>query len=288
MINDLIYLDSIIQRALEEDIGPGDLTTDAIIDPHATGKAALLAKEQIILAGLPLFSMVFTFLDPELQFEYVYQDGATVKSGETICIVSGRLASILKAERTALNFIQRMSGIATLTSEYVANARPNKAKILDTRKTVPGLRALDKYSVRMGGGFNHRIGLFDGILIKDNHIAAAGSITKAVELARANSPHTIKVEVEVETMFRVQEALDAGADIILLDNMTIDKINQAVKVINGKVLVEVSGGVTLGNIRKIAEMGVDFISIGALTHSAKAVDLSLEIVAQDSPALEDK
>jgi len=278
MINDLLYLDGIIQKALEEDIGPGDLTTDSIIDPHVKGKASLLARESMILAGLPIFSMVFTLLDPELEFEYRYQDGAAIPSGEVICHISGRLAPILKAERTALNFLQRMSGIATLTSEYVANVSPRKVKILDTRKTAPGLRALDKYAVKMGGGFNHRIGLFDGVLIKDNHIAAAGSISKAVDLAKSNSPHTLKVEVEVETLAGVQEALEAGADIILLDNMTIDAMKHAVNVINGKALVEVSGNVTLGNIREIAEIGVDFISIGALTHSVKAVDLSLEIV----------
>jgi len=281
MINDLLHLDFIIQRALEEDIGPGDITTDSIIDPHARGIASLVAREKFILAGLPVFSMVFTLLDPELEFEYMFHDGASVSSGETICRVSGRLAPILKAERTALNFIQRMSGIATLTSEYVANSRPNRARILDTRKTVPGLRSLDKYAVRMGGGFNHRSGLFDGILIKDNHIAAAGSVTKAVELARSNSPHTVKVEVETETLIQVQEALDSGADIILLDNMRIDILKQAVHMINRRVPVEVSGGVTLGNIREIAETGVDYISIGAITHSAKAVDLSLEILLQD-------
>jgi len=281
MINDLIYLDGIIQKALEEDIGPGDVTTDAIIDPHATGRAELLAKENMILAGLPLFSMVFTLFDPELQFEYLRKDGAAVKAGEIICRISGRLAPILKAERTALNFMQRMSGIATLTNDYIERAGRGKVKILDTRKTAPGLRALDKYAVRMGGGFNHRTGLFDGILIKDNHIAAAGSISRAVELAKASSPHTLKVEVEVETLFGVQEALDSGVDIIMLDNMPIDMMKQAVKLINRKALVEVSGNVTLGNIPEIADIGVDFISIGALTHSAKAMDLSLEILAQD-------
>jgi nicotinate-nucleotide pyrophosphorylase (carboxylating) len=232
--------------------------------------------------------MAFTLLDPELEFEYMFHDGATVQAGETICRISGRLAPILKAERTALNFLQRMSGIATLTSDYVANVRPNKAKILDTRKTAPGLRTLDKYSVRMGGGFNHRMGLFDGMLIKDNHIAAAGSIKEAVNLARRNSPHTLKIEVEAETLFGVQEALEAGADIILLDNMTIDSIKQAMTVISGKALVEVSGGVTLGNIRQIAELGVDFISIGALTHSAKAADFSLEVLKRNNEALKKK
>lgn len=281
MINDLLHLDAIIQKALEEDIGPGDITTDSIIDPHRKGKALLVTREKFVLAGLPVFSMVFTLIDPELEFEFIYHDGATVPSGETICRISGRLAPILKAERTALNFLQRMSGIATLTSEYVANASPNRARILDTRKTAPGLRALDKYSVRMGGGFNHRIGLFDGILIKDNHIAAAGSITEAIKLARYNSPHGLKVEVETETLIQVQEALDAGADIIMLDNMRIDIMKQALGLINRKALVEVSGNVTLGNIREIAEMGVDLISIGALTHSAKAVDLSLEILIDD-------
>jgi nicotinate-nucleotide pyrophosphorylase (carboxylating) len=278
MISDLMNLDTIIQKALEEDIGPGDITTDSIIDPHAMGKAELIAKEQLILAGLPVFSMVFTLVDPGLEFEYLYKDGAVVSSGEVICRISGRLASILKAERTALNFTQRMSGIATLTADYVRNAGPGKTRILDTRKTVPGLRSLDKYAVRMGGGHNHRIGLFDGILIKDNHIAAAGSVSKAINLARINSPHTLKVEIEAETLPQVQEALDSGADIILLDNMPIEKIKQSVSLINSRALIEVSGNVTLGNIAEIAEFGVDFISIGALTHSVKAVDLSLEII----------
>jgi nicotinate-nucleotide pyrophosphorylase (carboxylating) len=280
MISDLLHLDGIIQKALEEDIGPGDITTDSILDPHARGKAVLLAREQLILAGLPVFSMVFSLLDPELEFEYRFQDGAVIPSGEIICRISGRLAPILKAERTALNFLQRMSGIATLTGDYVRNAGQRKARVLDTRKTAPGLRSLDKYSVRMGGGYNHRIGLFDGILIKDNHIASAGSVSKAVSLARNNAPHTVKVEVETETLAEVQEALESGADIILLDNMPIDRMKQAVALIGGKALVEVSGNVTLGNIAEIAEIGVDFISVGALTHSSKAVDLSLEITQQ--------
>jgi len=281
MINDLSYLDSVIKRALAEDIGPGDLTTDSIIEPHLTGTAELLAREGLILAGIPVFSRAFSLLDPGVQFEYAYQDGAVVPSGAVICRISGRLAPILKAERTALNFVQRMSGIATLTNEYVRRAGEGKVKILDTRKTVPGLRALDKYAVRMGGGSNHRIGLFDGILIKDNHIAAAGSITKAVALAKKRSPHTVRVEVEVETLAGVQEALESGADIILLDNMTVDVMKQAVNAINHRALVEVSGGVKLEKIPELAEIGVDFISVGALTHSVKAVDLSLEILPQD-------
>jgi nicotinate-nucleotide pyrophosphorylase (carboxylating) len=278
MISDLMHLDGIIQKALEEDMGPGDITTDSIVDPHAVGTATLLAKEQLTLAGLPVFSMVFTLVDPGIEFEYTYKDGSVIPSGKTICRISGRLAPILKAERTALNFIQRMSGIATLTADYVRNAGSGKTRILDTRKTVPGLRALDKYAVRMGGGFNHRIGLFDGILIKDNHIAAAGSVSNAISLARSNSPHLLKVEVEAENLPQVQEALESGADVILLDNMPIEKIKQAVTMIKGKALVEVSGNVTLGNIAEIAELGVDFISVGALTHSVKAVDLSLEII----------
>jgi nicotinate-nucleotide pyrophosphorylase (carboxylating) len=278
MISDLMNLDGIIQKALEEDIGPGDITTDSIIDPHAMGTAALLAKEQLILAGLPVFSMVFTLVDPGIEFKYMYKDGSVIPSGKTICRISGRLASILKAERTALNFIQRMSGIATLTADYVRNAGAGKTRILDTRKTAPGLRALDKYAVRMGGGYNHRIGLYDGILIKDNHIAAAGSVSSAISLARSNSPHLLKLEIEAETLPQVQEALESGADVILLDNMPIERIKQAATMIKGRALVEVSGNVTLGNIAEIAEIGVDFISVGALTHSVKAVDLSLEII----------
>lgn len=277
MIEDEVLLDKTIKSALEEDMGPGDITTDAIIDGNATGKAVLETREDIVLAGLPVFMRTFTLIDPEISFETFYEDGQEVSTGNVICNVSGSMSAMLKAERTALNFIQRMSGIATLTREYVSKASSEKVKILDTRKTVPGLRFLDKYSVTMGGGQNHRFGLFDAVLIKDNHIAAAGSITNAVKSAKDRTPGGIKIEVEVESFDDVREAIDAGADSVLLDNMTVDEMKKAVEFIKGRVLVEASGGINLDNIKGIADTGVDFISIGALTHSVKAVDLSLEV-----------
>lgn len=280
MINNKIWLDRIIQMALEEDLGPMDLTTDATVDPEKRGKAILLAREKLVLAGLSVFSRVFTFLSSEIELEYYFEDGHLVPAGKKICLLSGPISAIMKAERTALNFLQRMSGIATLTKVYVDKVGSEKARVLDTRKTMPGLRVLDKYAVRMGGGFNHRFGLFDGILIKDNHIAASGSIAKAVALARENTPHTIKVEVEVEDQDGLVEAIQAGADVILLDNMTPDAIRKAVRLARGRVQLEASGGINLNTIEEIAQTGVDLISVGALTHSAPAVDVSLELVAE--------
>ncbi len=277
MVKNPILLDKIITNALAEDLGFGDLTTDSIIGSDIVGKAVLETRENIVLAGLPVFMRVFSILDPDISFETFYEDGRKVSAGQIICSINGSMASILKAERTALNLIQRMSGIATLTSKYVAEADSDKVKILDTRKTIPGLRLLDKYAVPMGGGCNHRFGLFDGILIKDNHIAVAGSIKKAVKAARKNAPHGIKIEVEVEDLDGVRTAIEAGADIILLDNMPPDRMKQAVDFVGGRILLEASGGITLDNIKEVADTGVDMISIGALTHSVKAVDLSLEI-----------
>lgn len=277
MIKNPILLDKIITNALEEDIGLGDITTDAIIGDDIAGKAILETREDIVLAGLPVFMRAFTILDPGVSFESFYKDGEKVPSGKVICSISGSMASILKAERTALNLIQRMSGIATLTGKYVLKAASNKVRILDTRKTAPGLRLLDKYAVPVGGGFNHRYGLSDGILIKDNHIAVAGSIKNAVEAARKNAPHGIKIEVEAEDMDGVKAAIEAGADIILLDNMSPVLMKEAVNFVSGRALLEASGGITLDNIKEVAATGVDMISIGALTHSVKAVDLSLEI-----------
>ncbi len=278
MINNKIWLDRTIQMALEEDLGPMDLTTDATIDPEKRGKAILLAREKLVLAGLPVFSRVFTFLSSEIELEYYFEDGNLVTAEEKICLLSGPISAIMKAERTALNFLQRMSGIATLTKVYVDKVGSEKARVLDTRKTMPGLRVLDKYAVRMGGGFNHRFGLFDGILIKDNHIAAAGSIAKAVALARENTHHTLKVEVEVEDQDGLKEAIQAGAEVILLDNMTPDAMRKAVKMAGGRVILEASGGINLNNIEEIAQTGVDLISVGALTHSVRGVDVSLELM----------
>lgn len=277
MTNTDIFLDRVILQALEEDLGSGDLTTDGIIDPEVKGTAILETREPIVLAGLNVFRRTFNLLDHNMEYEIFYEDGRQVSKDEIICKITGSMQAILKGERTALNFLQRMSGIATLTSRYVTAAGNEKVKILDTRKTVPGLRLLDKYAVRMGGGFNHRIGLYDGILIKDNHIAAAGSIEEAVKSAIKNAPHTIKVEVEVEDLSGLEDAIRAGADVVLLDNMSIDEMKKAVELAQGRVLVEASGGITIENIKEIAATGVDMISVGALTHSVRAVDLSLEI-----------
>ncbi len=279
MSEDLILADPLIRTALEEDLGTGDITTDAIVDPGVEGKAVLEARERIVLAGIPVFNRTFKLLSSRIEFENHYKDGQIVPAGGLICHISGPLCVILKAERTALNFLQRMSGIATLTMEYVDRAGSKKVKVLDTRKTAPGLRVFDKYAVRMGGGFNHRFGLYDGILIKDNHIAAAGSISKALELARKKAPHNIMLEVEADDLAGVEEAVKASADIILVDNMTHDEIRKAVRMVAGRAKLEVSGGVSLENIGEIAGTGADFISVGALTHSARAVDLGLEVIS---------
>jgi nicotinate-nucleotide pyrophosphorylase (carboxylating) len=266
-----------VRLALEEDLGPGDATTRAIVDPHTPGEAILIAREKLILAGMAVFKQTFLEVDPTLAFSERYKDGNVVPEGSTVCRIRGNLTAILTGERTALNFLQRMSGIATLTHRYVEKIKGSRAKILDTRKTAPGLRWCDKDAVRTGGGQNHRFGLFDGILIKDNHIAAAGSISKAVSLAREGSAHTLRVEVEVEELAGVKEACKAGADIILLDNMTPSEMKEAVSFINGSALVEASGGITLDTVYEIASTGVDFISVGALTHSPEAANFSLEI-----------
>lgn len=277
MIEDSVWLDRIVRNALEEDLGAQDLTTWATVPPEARGEAVLLARETFVLAGIGVFLRAFELLSSDIHSELRFQDGDTVPAGERICSVSGPTCVLLQAERTALNFLQRMSGIATLTRSFVDRVRPYKAKILDTRKTAPGLRFLDKYSVRMGGGMNHRMGLYDGILIKDNHIAAAGSISRAVALARQKVPHTLKVEVEVEDLAGLEKAIEAGADVILLDNMSPSEMKEAVRVTGGKVLLEASGNVRLENVEEIARTGVDMISVGALTHSPRAVDVSLEL-----------
>jgi nicotinate-nucleotide pyrophosphorylase (carboxylating) len=278
MIEQYPMLERIIRFALEEDLGSGDLTTDAIVDPNINGKACLLAREELVLAGLPVFKQVFLEIGSGIEFEEYFEEGDLVPAGEKVCLLTGPLALTLKGERTALNFLQRMSGIATLTRQYVKKAGSSKVRVLDTRKTAPGLRWLDKYAVRTGGGSNHRFGLFDEILIKDNHIAAAGSISRAVELVRKNAPSTLKVEVEVEDLAGAEEALKAGADTILLDNMDLKQTSEVVQFVNGRAMLEASGGITLDTIEGVAKTGVDFISVGALTHSAKAADFSLEIV----------
>jgi nicotinate-nucleotide pyrophosphorylase (carboxylating) len=266
-----------MKLALDEDLGFGDITTDAVLDPDLKGRAYLIAREELVLAGMPVFKRVFLELNAELEFEEYYGDGDLIPQETTVCLLRGRLAPILRGERTALNFLQRMSGIATLTHRYVEKVKPYGVRILDTRKTAPGLRWFDKYAVRMGGGFNHRFGLSDGILIKDNHIAAAGSISRAIRLTKRCAPHTLNIEVEVEDLAGVEEACRAGADAILLDNMDPSELKKAVELINGTVVTEASGGITLDTIEDIAATGVDMISVGVLTHSVKAADFSLEV-----------
>ncbi len=267
----------IVARALAEDIGPGDITTAATVAPDAECRAEIVAKAEGVIAGLGVARLVFGMLDPQIEFHEVAADGGRVSEGMTVARLSGNTRALLAAERTALNFLQRMSGIASLTAEYVEAAEGTDARVIDTRKTAPGLRLLDKYAVRMGGGRNHRIGLFDGILIKDNHLRAAGGVGEAVRRARKAAHHLVKIEVEVQTLEEVEEAVAAGADVILLDNMDLDDVRRAVDLISGRCEIEVSGGVTLETVRALAECGVDYISAGSLTHSAPALDLSLEI-----------
>ncbi len=270
-------LNELIELALKEDIGSGDITTDATVSPDTDGTGDVIAKDDFILAGLDVARNVFTCLDPQVFFSTTFKDGAIVKTGQIVFSVQGKLCAILKAERTSLNFIQRLSGIATLTRTYVDRLKESNVRIVDTRKTTPGWRVLEKYAVKIGGGSNHRTGLFDGVLIKDNHISACGGIRTAVDRARKRIHHLVKIEVEVTDMAELAEALSAGADVIMLDNMTRDQIRKAVKKINSRALVEVSGGVNLDNLAQLAETGVDFISVGALTHSAKSVDMSMKI-----------
>jgi nicotinate-nucleotide pyrophosphorylase (carboxylating) len=270
-------VDRIIENALDEDIGPGDITTSAVVDPELRGEARLLAKEELILAGIEVFSRVFSVLDPGITVESQFHDGDVVRDGAWIARLKGPLKGILIGERTALNFLQHLSGIATLTRRYVEKTYPATVRVVDTRKTTPGLRILEKYAVRVGGGSNHRFGLFDGILIKDNHIAAAGSISRAVERLKSRVPHTVRIEVEVTDIKGLEEAINAGAEAVLLDNMSLEELGRAVSVAGGRVILEASGGVNLESIGEIAKTGVDLISVGAITHSARSVDISLEV-----------
>jgi len=274
------YIKGLIELALREDIGGGDITTSAIIDKKARGSAEIIAKEGLVVAGLPMAEMVFKALDKGVRFKPLVKDGDRVKKGQILARVEGRLFPLLTGERVALNFLQRLSGIATLTRRFVDKVKGHPVKILDTRKTTPGLRVLEKYAVRTGGGYNHRFGLYDGILIKDNHIKIAGNVMEAICRVREKEDVKVKevmVEVEVKNIKEVRETIMGGADIIMLDNMGLKKVRRAIKLIKGKALIEVSGGISLKNVREIAKTGVDFISIGYLTHSARAVDISLEI-----------
>jgi len=271
----MLALDRIIENALQEDIHTGDITTLAVVPDHKRVVARLVAKEQLVLAGIEVAARVFTILDSKVVFTPRSSDGATLNPGDLLAEIEGDASILLQGERVALNLLQRMCGVATLTSRYVAAVDGTKARIVDTRKTTPGLRVLEKYAVRVGGGTNHRTGLYDGVLIKENHITAAGGITEAVRRARNYIPHTIKIEVETETLEEVQEAVAAGADIIMLDNMDLPTMRQGVAMVSGRALVEASGGVNLETVRGIAETGVDIISVGALTHSARAMDISM-------------
>lgn len=270
-------VDEIINRALQEDIGPGDITTLSLIPEEQAGQGIFYAKAEGIIAGMEICARVFKHLDPAVRFQAFKIDGDSVVPGEQIAEVNGRMQDLLSGERVALNLLQRMSGIATKTRWMSELIKYSKAILVDTRKTTPGLRMLEKYAVTVGGGRNHRFALYDGVMIKDNHIQAAGGIHKAVSLVRTKIPHTLKIEVEVESLQQLQEALEAQADIIMLDNMDLGTMKAAVNLVNGRALLEASGGINEESIVEIARTGVDFISSGALTHSAPSLDISFKI-----------
>ncbi len=266
-----------VAAALEEDLGAaGDITTDSIVPAEAQGEATIVARQAGVVAGLDLAEAAFRALDQDARFERVVEDGGRVAAGGTIAEISGKTRALLTAERTALNFLGRLSGIATLTAAFVKAVEGTGARIACTRKTTPGLRALEKYAVRAGGGVNHRFGLYDAVLVKDNHIASAGGLAKALERLGARGGHTVKVEVEVDSLDQLEEALRFPIDAVLLDNMDAATLKNAVKLVAGRVVTEASGGVSLDNVREIALSGVDLISVGALTHSPRNLDSSLE------------
>ncbi len=271
----MIGIDGIIENALLEDIHTGDITTQAVVRGKREAKARLVAKETFVLAGIHVAARVFYLLDRETVFTTRFEDGDVATKGDTIAEIKGDASLLLQGERVALNLLQRMSGVATLTARYRDAVKGVGARVVDTRKTTPGLRQLEKYAVRVGGGHNHRTGLYDGILIKENHISAAGGISPAVRRAREFAPHTMRIEVETENLEQVAEAMAAGADIIMLDNMDLEMMRRAVAMVDGKALLEASGGVNLDTIADIAATGVDIISVGALTHSARAMDISM-------------
>jgi len=277
-IKENILVDKIIEQALLEDIGTGDITTESIIPPNLKAKGIIKTSEEGVVAGLDIVCLVFRKLYSDITFQEKIKDGAKVARGKVLAEITGPARTILKGERVALNFLQRMSGIATITSKFCQEVKDFPVRIVDTRKTTPGLRILEKYAVRMGGGYNHRFGLYDAVLIKDNHIAVAGGIKLAVNSVRKQISHTVKIEVEVENLSQLQEALEMKVDIIMLDNMNLDTMRKAVKMVKGEALIEASGGITLEKVRKIAQTGVDLISIGALTHSVKSLDISMEIL----------
>lgn len=278
-MNDLtekLIMDRLIKQALEEDIGNEDVTTNAVMPEYKKGRVKLICKQDGVICGLNVFERVFKLLDEHTVIEIFVKDGDEVKKGQRIAMVSGDIRVLLSGERVALNFLQRMSGVATYTRSVVKLLKGGKTKLLDTRKTTPNMRVFEKYAVRCGGGNNHRYNLSDGVLLKDNHIGAAGGIKKAVEMAREYAPFVRKIEVEVESLAMCKEALEAGADIIMLDNMSVTDMKKAVEMIGGRALTECSGNVTLENIAAIKDTGVDYVSSGALTHSAPILDLSLK------------
>ena len=275
---DVNILKKAIEKFLQEDIGSGDLTSEATLPEDLTGTAEFVAKRSFVLCGIETVApLVFKTQNPSIEITSTSRDKTTASPGDILLTAQGPVLDLLKAERVALNLVQRLSGIATLTARFVEKVKPLPVKILDTRKTTPGLRMLEKYAVRVGGGHNHRFNLADGILIKDNHIEACGSIKNAVERMREKIPHTMKIEVEAATIEQVRECISCAVDIIMLDNMDPARMREAVKLVGGRALLEASGGVNLDNVRQIAETGVDFISVGALTHSAPACDISMRL-----------
>jgi len=274
-------VEELVDAALAEDLGRGDVTTEALITADRECRAYLVAKGEGILAGMGVAAAVFRRVDPELTLDGLVADGGRVRRGDKLAFIEGKVAGILRAERVALNFLQHLSGIATETARYVDAVSGTGVVVTDTRKTIPGLRLLEKYAVRVGGGKNHRLNLGDGILIKDNHLTAlsyrGGGLGEVVGKARERAPEGLKIEVEVESVDKAGEALSAGADVIMLDNMSLDDMRQVVVLVQGRVVLEASGGITLENVRAVAETGVDLISIGALTHSARALDISMEV-----------
>lgn len=277
MINKILAK-NIIKNALNEDINSIDITTDNLIDEDSVSKAYVLAKEPGILAGLVMVKWVFEELDENMAFKFMAKDGDEINTGDKLLLIQGKTKAILKGERLALNILQRMSGIASMANEFNEIVKNTKTKIVDTRKTTPGLRMLEKYAVRVGGCSNHRYNLSDGVIIKDNHITAAGGIKPAIDIIKSKVPHTFKIEVEVRNTSEFIEAIEAGADIILLDNMDIEEMKEAVEITEGRVILEASGGMTREKIVEISKIGVDLISVGALTHSFKSLDISLKIV----------
>ena len=270
----------LIANAIEEDLGRGDVTTMATIPPDRAAQGKISAKADLTVAGLPLVEMILKAVDPQAGARLVKAEGSTVTKGEVVVEVWGSATGLLIAERTLLNFLQHLSGVATLTRRFVDEIAGSKCQIIDTRKTLPGFRLLDKYAVTQGGGVNHRMGLDDGVLIKDNHIAVCGGVGAAVRQARAHASALLRIEVECTTLVEVQEAVDARADIILLDNMSTTMMREAVQFVHGRALLEASGNISVDRVREVAETGVDFISVGALTHSAPAVDLSMAIATK--------